>query len=74
VHAGLMQTQRARVVNLALKTRLPVMYTESLFALAGGLMSYSDDDLDRSRRTASYVDKVLKGTKPADLPVQQPMK
>ena len=64
VHAGLMQTQRARVVNLAVKTRLPVMYTDSLFALAGGLMSYSDDDLDRSRRAATYVDKVLKGTKP----------
>jgi ABC-type uncharacterized transport system substrate-binding protein len=50
------------------------MYTDSQFALAGGLMSYSDDDLDRSRRAASYVDKVLKGTKPADLPVQQPTK
>ena len=74
VHAGLMQTQRARIVNLAVKTRLPVMYTDSQFALAGGLMSYSDDDLDRTRRAASYVDKILKGMKPADLPVQQPAK
>jgi putative tryptophan/tyrosine transport system substrate-binding protein len=74
VHAGLMQTQRARIVNLAVKTRLPVMYSDSQFAVAGGLMSYSDDDLDRSRRAASYVDRILKGTKPADLPVQQPAK
>jgi len=50
------------------------MYTDSQFALAGGLMSYSDDDLDRTRRAASYVDKLLKGMKPADLPVQQPAK
>ena len=74
VHTGLLQTQRTRVVSLALKTRLPVMYTDSSFALAGGLMSYSDDDLDRARRAASYVDKILKGMKPADLPVQQPTK
>jgi putative ABC transport system substrate-binding protein len=74
VHAGLMQTQRARIVNLAVKTRLPVMYTDSQFALVGGLMSYSDDDLDRTRRAATYVDKILKGMKPADLPVQQPAK
>ena len=74
VHAGSMQTQRARIVNLALKTRLPVMYTDSSFALVGGLMSYSDDDLDRARRAASYVDRILKGMKPADLPVQQPTK
>ena len=74
VHTGLMQTQRARIVNLAVKTRLPVMYTDSQFALAGSLMSYSDDDLDRTRRAASYVDKILKGVKPADLPVQQPAK
>jgi putative tryptophan/tyrosine transport system substrate-binding protein len=50
------------------------MYSDSQFAVAGGLMSYSDDDLDRSRRAASYVDRILKGTKPADLPVQQPAK
>jgi len=74
VHAGSMQTQRARIVKLAVKTRLPVMYTVSEFAVAGGLMSYSDDDLDRTRRAASYVDKILKGVKPEDLPVQQPAK
>ena len=63
-----------RVVSLAVKYRLPGMYTTSLFVDAGGLMSYSPDALDRLRRTATYVDKVLKGTKPADLPVQQPAK
>jgi putative ABC transport system substrate-binding protein len=50
------------------------MYTDSSFANAGGLMSYSDDDLDRSRRAASYADRILKGLKPAELPVQQPTK
>jgi putative ABC transport system substrate-binding protein len=74
VHAGLMQTQRARIVNLAVKTRLPVMYTDSQFALAGGLMSYDADADERYRGVANYVDKILKGTKPADLPVQQPIK
>ena len=61
-------------MSLAVKYRLPGMYTTSLFVDAGGLMSYSPDALDRLRRTATYVDKILKGTKPADLPVQQPAK
>ena len=61
-------------MSLAIKYRLPGMYTTSLFVDAGGLMSYSPDALDRWRRTATYVDKVLKGTKPADLPVEQPKK
>jgi putative ABC transport system substrate-binding protein len=74
VHTGLMLTLRPRIVSLAAKTRLPAMYSDSQPVLAGGLMSYSDDSLDRSRRVAEYVDRILKGTKPADLPVQRPMK
>jgi len=74
VHAGLLQTQRARLVDLAARTRLPVMYTQSDFVLAGGLMSYDADDDDRYRSVATYVDKILKGTRPADLPVVRPTK
>ena len=74
VTTGLMNSQQAKVLNLALQTRLPAMYTNTSFALAGGLMSYADDPLERWRRVAAYVDKILKGTKPADLPVQQPTK
>ena len=54
--------------------RLPAMYSDSQFALAGGLLSYSDDSLDRARRVANYVDRILQWTKPADLPVEQPKK
>ena len=74
VSAGLMNSHRARIVNLAVKTRLPVMYTNSPFVLAGGLMSYAADILEQYRRAATYVDKILKGAKPADLPVVQPTK
>ena len=76
VTTGLMTvtTNRARIMNLAAKARLPVMYTSSTPVFAGGLMSYSDDSRDRSRRVAVYVDKILKGAKPGDLPVQRPMK
>jgi hypothetical protein len=65
---------RMRTIDLAAKMELPAMYSDSQFALAGGLMSYSDDSIDRSRRVAGYVDRILKGAKPADLPVQQPAK
>lgn len=74
VHAGLLQTQRARLVDLAARARLPVMYTQSDFVLAGGLMSYDSDDEERYRGVATYVDKILKGTQPADLPVVRPTK
>jgi putative ABC transport system substrate-binding protein len=67
-------TNRARIIELAAKHRLPAIYPSTQYAEAGGLMSYGPDTLDNWRRAATYVDKILKGAKPADLPVQQPMK
>jgi putative tryptophan/tyrosine transport system substrate-binding protein len=63
-----------RITELAIKHRLPTVSDGNRFAEAGGLMFYGPDRLDYSRRAATYVDKILKGTKPADLPVQQPIK
>jgi putative tryptophan/tyrosine transport system substrate-binding protein len=63
--------ERKRIVELAGKHRLPAIYFQREFVEAGGLMSYGTDLADLSRRTAAYVDKILKGAKPADLPVQQ---
>ena len=64
----------ARIAELAVKNRLPTMYADREFVEAGGLMSYGPDYNFMYRRAAVYVDKILKGTKPADLPVEQPMK
>jgi putative ABC transport system substrate-binding protein len=64
----------ARIADLAIKNRLPSMYDGSNFVEAGGLASYSSHDADLFKRVAVLVDKILKGTKPADLPVEQPMK
>jgi putative ABC transport system substrate-binding protein len=66
--------ERKRIVELAGKYRLPAIYPQDEFVEAGGLMSYGADYDDFYRRAASYVDKILKGTKPADLPVQQATK
>jgi putative tryptophan/tyrosine transport system substrate-binding protein len=63
-----------RISDLAIKNRLPLMFERSEFVEAGGLMSYSANDAETFRRAAWYVDKILKGTKPADLPVEQPTK
>jgi putative tryptophan/tyrosine transport system substrate-binding protein len=65
---------RTEIAELAVKNRLPVIYANSLFVDAGGLMSYSANIPDLDRRAAVYVDKILKGAKPADLPVEQPTK
>jgi putative ABC transport system substrate-binding protein len=64
---------RKRVVDLAALSRLPAMYFTREFVGAGGLMSYGPSEPDNWRRAAAYVDKILKGAKPADLPVEQPM-
>ncbi len=65
---------RARVIELTAKTRLPTIYDSGLFVGAGGLMSYGPNSADMYRRAATFVDRILKGTKPADLPVELPTK
>ena len=65
---------RRRLVDLAAKNRLPAMYTSTEYVEAGGLMSYGANTADWFRRAATYVDRILKGTEPADLPVEQPTK
>jgi putative ABC transport system substrate-binding protein len=65
---------RAKIVELAAKCRLPAIYHRKEFVEAGGLMSYGPDHTDLYRRAATYVDKILRGAKPADLPVEQPTK
>jgi putative ABC transport system substrate-binding protein len=67
-------SRRARIVELASKSRLPAIYEESRFVEAGGLMSYATSVPDLWRRAAVYADKILKGAKPGDLPVEQPTK
>jgi putative ABC transport system substrate-binding protein len=69
-----LNSQRTQVVELAVKSRLPAVYWRSDFVEAGGLMTYGVNLNDLYRRVASYVDKILKGAKPADLPVEQPTK
>jgi putative ABC transport system substrate-binding protein len=66
--------ERKRIVELASKNRLPAIYFQKEFVDEGGLMSYGVDFDSLFRKAAYYVDKILKGTKPADLPVQQAMK
>jgi putative ABC transport system substrate-binding protein len=70
----LMGFNQKRIADFALKSRLPSMYAGKPFVDAGGLMSYGADQADRFRRVATYVDRILKGAKPADLPIEQPTK
>ena len=65
---------RQEIIALSAQFRLPAVYTYRLFPVSGGLMSYGTDLVDLFRRAASYVDRILKGEKPADLPVQMPVK
>ena len=67
-------SQRTQVVDLAAKNRLPAIYPQSEYMEDGGLMTYGPSINDLFRRAATYVDKILKGAKPADLPVEQPTK
>ena len=67
-------THRAEIVSLAARYRLPTVYPTRIFAELGGLLSYGNDLLDNYRRAASYVDRILKGAKPSELPVQVPVK
>ena len=66
--------QRDLISALAIRYRLPAVYPVRLFVEAGGLMSYGSNSIDPYRRAAAYVDRILKGEKPADLPVQNPTK
>jgi putative ABC transport system substrate-binding protein len=71
---ALINIQQRQVLDFAAKNRLPAIYHYSEFVEAGGLMSYAPDNADVFRRAADFVDKILKGTKPAEMPVEQPTK
>ena len=74
IASPLVNTNQKRITDLALNHRVPAIYPREDFADSGGLMSYGPDRTEPYRRAAVYVDKILKGAKPADLPVEQPMK
>jgi putative ABC transport system substrate-binding protein len=72
--AGVFFRYRKKIADLSIRNRMPSMFEGSDFVEAGGLVSYASNDAESYRRAAWYVDKILKGAKPADLPVEQPMK
>jgi putative ABC transport system substrate-binding protein len=74
LESPLLQVQRALVTGLALKARLPTVFGNRIFVDAGGLMSYGSDQRESFQRAASYVDKILKGANPGNLPIEQPTK
>jgi putative ABC transport system substrate-binding protein len=71
---GILTNHGRQIAQLAMKRRLPSIYGQREYVEAGGLMVYSSNPLDLERRAATFVDKILKGAKPADLPVEQPSK
>jgi putative ABC transport system substrate-binding protein len=74
VSTSLLTVHQRQIVDFALKNRLPSMSESRNMVQAGGLMSYSADEAESFRRAAVYVDKILKGAKPADLPIERPTK
>jgi putative tryptophan/tyrosine transport system substrate-binding protein len=74
LQSALVNNHRTRIVQFATKSRLPTMFADSSHVESGGLMSYAPSFFDLHRRAAVYVAKILKGTKPSDLPVEQPVK
>jgi putative tryptophan/tyrosine transport system substrate-binding protein len=72
--SGLLLRNRKQIVELSSKNRLPAIYPQLIYVNIGGLMSYAANELEMYRRAATYVDKILKGAKPAELPVEQPTK
>ena len=70
--SALASVHRGLIIKLASQYRLPAAFSDRLFVDAGGLISYGPDRADQFRRAAVYVDRILKGEKPADLPVQEP--
>ena len=74
VPGGLLDPHARRIAELAARSRLPAMYAFRFYVEAGGLISYGVDQIENNRRAAVFVDKILKGAKPADLPIEQPTK
>jgi putative ABC transport system substrate-binding protein len=72
--SGVLFSYRSKLIALATRNRLPGIYHDSQYVDDGGLMNYSESFTDLHHRAATYVDKILRGAKPADLPVEQPMK
>jgi putative ABC transport system substrate-binding protein len=68
------ERHRELIVTLAARHKLPAVYSDRVFVTGGGLISYAPDRVDQYRRAASYVDRILKGEKPADLPVPAPIR
>ena len=71
---GFLSAHRAEITSMAVRYRLPAVYPYRFFAELGGLLSYGTDQSDNFRRAATYVDRILKGANPGDLPAQAPVK